>query len=213
MLHWFHSLLPHLPHYGYALVFIVVFLNNLGFPLPGETILVGAGFVLGRSTGSLWEPVAAGTAACFLGGICAFWLGRRLGQGGLERFHWLHLTPRRLAWPERMFRRHGAKTVLIARFIALLPPVTTNLLAGMTKMRWPAFLLFNATGSAAYTIAYILLGYFFGKKWKIIQAWLSPTLLYVLAGLAAAMVLCIIFRHGLRRFATRMSLKKRIGWT
>jgi membrane protein DedA with SNARE-associated domain len=48
MLHWLDSLLPRLPHYGYALVFIVVFLNNVGFPLPGETILLGAGLVFGR---------------------------------------------------------------------------------------------------------------------------------------------------------------------
>jgi membrane protein DedA with SNARE-associated domain len=72
MLHWLHSLLPNLPHYGYVLVFIVAFLNNLGLPLPGETILLGAGFVLEKTADSLWQPVVAGTAACFLGGICAF---------------------------------------------------------------------------------------------------------------------------------------------
>ena len=49
MLHWLHSLLPNVPRYGYVLVFVVVFLNNIGFPLPGETILLGAGFVLGES--------------------------------------------------------------------------------------------------------------------------------------------------------------------
>ena len=54
MLHWWHSLLPHIPHYGYVLVFIVAFLNNLGVPLPGETILLGAGFVLGKTADSLW---------------------------------------------------------------------------------------------------------------------------------------------------------------
>jgi membrane protein DedA with SNARE-associated domain len=85
MLHWLHSLLPHIPHYGYVLVFVVVLLNNLGFPLPGETILLGAGFVLGKTVDSMWQPMVAGTAACFLGGNCAFWLGRRLGHGGLEK--------------------------------------------------------------------------------------------------------------------------------
>src|SRR5271156_2070827 len=85
MLHWLQSLLPRLPHYGYVLVFIVVFLNNLGFPLPGETILLGAGFILGKTADSLWQPMVAGTVACFLGGICPFWLGRRLGQGRLEK--------------------------------------------------------------------------------------------------------------------------------
>ena len=209
MLHWLDSLLPRLPHYGYALVFVIVFLNNVGFPLPGETILLGAGFVLGRAAGSLWEPMLAGTSACFLGGICAFSLGRRLGHGSLEKIHWLHLTPKRLEWPQRFFKRHGAKTVFIARFIALFPPVAANLLAGMTKMPWPHFLLFNLTGSAAYSIVYILLGYFFGKKWKLLQAWLGPTVLYVILAAITLIVLGFIFRHTLSGYVARLSSKGR----
>lgn len=89
VLNWLHSLLPHVPHYGYVLVFIVVFLNNIGLPLPGEAILLGAGFILGRTTGSLLLPEVAGTLASFMGGIFAFWLGRRLGGSGLQRIRWL----------------------------------------------------------------------------------------------------------------------------
>src|ERR1035441_6650686 len=47
-----------------------------------------AAFVVGTAAGSLWEPMVAGTAACFLGGICAFWLGRSWGQSVLETIHW-----------------------------------------------------------------------------------------------------------------------------
>jgi membrane protein DedA with SNARE-associated domain len=208
MLHWFDSLLPHLPHYGYVLVFIVVFLNNVGLPLPGETILLGAGFVLGRAAGSLWEPMVAGTAACFLGGICAFTLGRRLGQSGLEKVHWLHLTPKRLAWPERMFKRHGAKTVFIARFIALFPPAATNLMAGMTKITQAKFLFFNATGSAAFTVFYILLGYFFGKRWKLLQAWLGPTMPYVILIAIVLIALGVIFRKALSGAVERVFVRR-----
>jgi membrane protein DedA with SNARE-associated domain len=75
VIHWLHSLLPDVPHYGYVLVFIVVFLNNVGFPLPGETILLGAGFVLGQAEGSLWLPMAAGTGASFGGKLLEAWLG------------------------------------------------------------------------------------------------------------------------------------------
>jgi len=208
MLHWLHSLLPHMPHYGYVLVFIVAFLNNLGVPLPGETILLGAGFVLGKTADSLWQPVAAGTVACFLGGIGAFWLGRRLGQGSLEKIHWLHLTPKRLRWPERFFKRHGAKTVFIARFVFLFPPVAANLLAGMSKMQWRTFLFYNLTGSAAYTTTYILIGYFFGKKWKLLEARLGPTALYlILAGLVVV-VFAVIFRHSVSGYWTRLFPKK-----
>ncbi len=209
MLHWLHDLLPHIPHYGYVLVFIVVFLNNLGFPLPGETILLGAGFVLGKTADSLWQPVVAGTAACFLGGICAFGLGRRLGRGGLEKIRWLHLTPERLRWPERLFKRHGAKTVFIARFIFLFPPVAANLLAGMSKMSWRSFLFYNVTGSVAYATTYILIGYFFGKKWKLLEAWLGPTAIYlILAGLIIVVV-AVIFRHSLSGFRARLFTKGR----
>ena len=146
MLRWLHSLLPHIPHYGFVLVFIVVFLNDIGVPMPGKTILIGVGVFLGKAEGSLWQPMAAGTAAGFLGGSCAFWLGRRLGHGGLGKIRWLHLTDKKLAWPERFFKRHGAKAVLIARFIPLFPPFAANLLAGMTKMSWRTFLFYNITG-------------------------------------------------------------------
>jgi membrane protein DedA with SNARE-associated domain len=64
-----------------------------------------------------------------------------------------------------------------------------NLLAGMTDMRWKTFLLFNLTGSITYAATYILLGYYFGKQWKALEAWLGPTALYaLLAGLALVVV-------------------------
>jgi membrane protein DedA with SNARE-associated domain len=195
MLHWLHALLPRLPHYGYVLVFVVAFLNNLGLPLPGETILLGAGFVLGKTEDSLWPPVVAGSLACFLGGTGAFWLGRRMDRARLEKIHWLHLSPERLKWPEQFFTRHGPKTVFIARFIFLFPPVVVNLLAGMSKMAWRPFLLFNLAGSSAYATTYTLIGYFFGKEWKRLEAWWGQTTLYlVMAGLVL-LLLGVIFRH------------------
>jgi membrane protein DedA with SNARE-associated domain len=160
VIHWLHSWLPHIPRYGFVFVFIVIFLNNLGVPMPGKTILFGAGFILGKTEGSLWQPMAAGIAACFLGGICAFWFGRRLGHGSLERIHWLHLTPKRLRWPESFFKRHGARAVFLARFIPLFPPVAVNLLAGMSKMSWHIFLFYNLANSLVCGTSYILIGYF-----------------------------------------------------
>jgi len=208
VLHWLHSLLPHIPHYGYVLVFIVVFLNNVGVPLPGETILLGAGFILGKAAGSLWQPMVAGTVACFLGGICSFWMGRRLGNSSLDKIHWLHLTPKRVKWPDQFFKRHGAKAVFIARFIALFPPVVANMFAGMSKMPWRIFLFYNLTGSAVYTTSYILIGYFFGKKWKLLEAWLGPTALYLILAGIALIVLGVIFRHSLSKFLSRLLSKK-----
>ena len=141
--------------------------------------------------------------------IGAFWLGRRLGQGSLEKIHWLHLTPKRLRWPERFFKRHGAKTVFIARFIFLFPPVMANLLAGMSKMKWRTFLFYNVTGSAAYSTTYILIGYFFGKKWKLLEAWLGPTALYLILTGLVIVVFAVVFRHSVSGVWARLFPKHR----
>lgn len=117
----------------------------------------------------------------------------RLGK----KFHWLHLGPKTLRWPERYFERHGAKAVFIARFIAIFPPVAANLLAGMTKMRWRTFLLYDLTGSAAFTTCYILIGFLFGKQWESLEAWLGHTTLYLILGALAILGPAVIFRHSL----------------
>jgi membrane-associated protein len=118
-----------------------------------------------------------------------------------------------MKWPERFFERHGAKSIFIARFIALFPPVAANLLAGMGKMSWRIFLFYNITGSAAYTVTYILIGYFFGKQWKRLETWTGPmALCLILAGLAI-IVLSVVFRHSLSRFFARRASKKHTAKT
>jgi membrane protein DedA with SNARE-associated domain len=86
----------------------------------------------------------------------------------------------------------------------LFPPVAANLLAGMTKISWSSFLFFDLTGSAAYTISYILLGYWFGKSWKLFVAWLGPTASYLVLGGIALVVVSVIFRHRLSKFLVRL---------
>ena len=123
-----------------------------------------------------------------------------MGHSKLEEMHWLHLSPERLKWPERFFNRYGAKAVFISRFIPLFPPVVANLFAGMSKMPWRIYLFYNLTGSAVYTTCYILLGYFFGKKWAHFEAWLGPTALYLGVTGLVFISLVIIFRESLSRF-------------
>lgn len=81
----------------------------------------------------------------------------------------------------------------------------------MSKISWRTFLFFDFVGSAAYTVAYILIGYFFGKRWKLLEAWLGPTALYlILAGMAAA-VLSVMLRHSLSGLWNRLLPKARKG--
>jgi membrane protein DedA with SNARE-associated domain len=83
-----------------------------------------------------------------------------------------------------------------------------NLLAGMSKMPWRAFLFYNLTGSAAYAVSYILIGYFFGKKWKLLEAWLGPMALYLILAGIVLIALGVIFRHSVSAFLGRLFSKK-----
>ena len=153
----------------------------------------------------------AGAAASFIGGSCAFWTGRRIGHSGLERIRWLHLTPERMAWPDRFLKLHGAKTVFIARFIALFPPIVANLLAGMSKLSWPTFLACNLARSAAYAATYFLVGHFFGRRWKSTEAWLRPATLYAILAAVVLIACGVIFRHSWIGWIERTRHKRQRG--
>lgn len=61
----------------------------------------------------------------------------------------------------------------------------------------------------AYSICYILIGYFFGKQWKLLEAWVGPTALYLILAGIALIVVGVIFRHSLAEFLVRLFSKKR----
>ena len=204
MFHWLQSLLA---HNGYWVVFIVLFLNNIGFPVPGDTVLLAGGFLVGKGILSFWIVVVMGTAGCFLGGCGGYWLGIRFGRRFLKKITWFRVTPERLKRMDHFFEKFGPKVVFFARFVALLHPVT-GLLAGMWKTPLRPFLFYNLAGSAAYALIYTLTGYFFGQKWQIFKSWLGPVAFYALLITAALLFLALFLRHSVRSFFESFSSKK-----
>jgi len=90
----------------------------------------------------------------------------------------------------------------------LFPPFAANLLAGMAKMSWRTFLIYNITGSAVWAPSYILIGYLFGKKWKVLEVWLGPTAPYLLLTGIALVFLGVIFRRSVSEFLAHAFSKK-----
>ncbi len=180
MIHWLQSLLM---HYGYWVIGLVVFLNNLGVPVPGDTIILAAGFFSAKGHLSLWAAWLSGTVGCFMGANAGYWIGLRYGHPLLRKIKWINMTPDKIARVERFFEKHGAKAVFFARFVALLHPVT-GLLAGTGKTPWRPFLFYNALGSAAYVCLYIFGGYYFGERWGLVRVWMGDAVLYLILILA-----------------------------
>ena len=155
--------------YGYTVVFVGVFLENSGLPVPGETVLLAGAALAHYGRLSLPRVIVTAIAGAILGDNLGFFAGRRLGRGLIERHGWrLGLTQFRLDQFNRFFARHGPKTVFIARFITGLR-VFCAVLAGASALRWPTFLFYNATGAAVWATAIGFAGYALGHSWDRLE--------------------------------------------
>lgn len=172
----FQTLAEHCITYGYPALFTGVLLENAGVPVPGETAVLAAGFLSSPAGGGhfhLAAVIACAAVAAILGDNVSFWVGRRFARPRLLRGRgFLFVSPRSLEYADGYFRRYGAWTVFLARFVAGLR-VVGALAAGTSDMRWPRFLLANAAGAVAWAVEASLLGYFFGRSWKLIHEWLG----------------------------------------
>lgn len=150
--------------YGYPAIILVIFLESMGLPLPGEGVLIAASVFAGATHRlSLVPIVLAATFAAVLGDNTGFWIGRRLGFPLLRRFgRFARLDERRLKIGRYLFARHGGKVVFFGRFTALLRALAA-LLAGANGMAWNRFLLFNAVGGAIWAALYGSGGYLLGS--------------------------------------------------
>src|SRR5262249_2307515 len=138
--------------YGYWAVFFGVMLENAGLPVPGETILLVAGYF--SFAGIFRAPVVMLVAAtgAVVGDNIGFAIGHYFGRGFLLRVgRFFFLTPKRIEHMENYFAKHGNKTILVARFITGLR-VFAALLAGASKMPWRVFVIYNVLGAILWSV-------------------------------------------------------------
>ena len=135
-------------HQSWALLllFLLICVESAGVPLPGETALVASGVLASQGKLNIAAVIVIASAAAIIGDNCGYWIGRKGGRQLLERWslvarHAQKVLPR----AERIFAKHGGKTVFFGRFIAILR-ITAAWMAGISHMPWWRFLLFNAAG-------------------------------------------------------------------
>jgi membrane protein DedA with SNARE-associated domain len=145
--------------FGLAALFLVVMAESSGIPVPGETALVTAGVFAQRGTLNIEAVIAVAAVAAIVGDNIGYWIGRSGGRAVLERWSFASGS---LPWAERFFQRHGAKTIFIARFFAVLR-VTAAWLAGISRMQWRTFFLWNAAGGICWALLVGLVAYYAGQ--------------------------------------------------
>ncbi len=176
-------------HYGYWTVFFGVMLENAGLPVPGETIVLVAGFF--AANGHLTLPLVMLVAAtgAVIGDNIGFAVGHRYGREFLLRYgRYIFLTPRRLDYINSYFERYGSKTIFVARFITGLR-VFAAILAGASNMRWRVFLVYNVAGALVWASVISTLGYLFGESLPLLERWVGRTGIVMLLAIIIASVI------------------------
>ncbi len=181
--------------YGYLIVFLGVMLEGVGIPLPGETVLITAGALAHRGSLTLWETMVMGSLGAVMGGQAGYFVGRFGGRSLVLRWgRYVFITPERLGRAERFFEQHGGRAVFLARFITGLR-VFGALVAGMSRMAWGKFALYNVLGGAVWATAAVALGYFLWASLGLVEHWIGRISLL----LAAAVVLVVILHRSYRK--------------
>jgi membrane protein DedA with SNARE-associated domain len=144
-----------LPVYGPWVVFLVIALESAGVPLPGEATLMAAAILASASSEtSIAAVVLAAALGASIGDSVGYWVGPQWALPLIQRDgRWLHLSEERLRTGRYIFARYGGTIVFCGRFVAFVRTFAA-LLAGINKMPWRRFLIFNVSG--AFTWASIV---------------------------------------------------------
>ncbi|AFY66987.1 DedA family protein [Geitlerinema sp. PCC 7407] len=149
--------------YGYGAVFFGILLENMGIPLPGETITLVGGFLAGNDELNVWLVLLSAIAGAIVGDSCGYWIGRWGGWPFLLRLGKIfRIQEEQIAEGRRQFSENAAKAVFLGRFIALLR-IFAGPLAGIAQMPYRQFLLYNAAGAALWASVMVGVSFFIGQ--------------------------------------------------
>ena len=187
------------PHVGYAVVFGLIAIETMGIPVPGETALVTAALLAHEGQLQIEVLVVLAATAAILGDNIGFAIGRKAGRRVFEMPGPLYeLRMASLRQGEPFFERHGPKAVFLGRWVAGLR-VASAWLAGINKMDWPRFLVWNALGGICWAATVGFGAYFIGHAFERIVGVGG----FVAVGLVSAALLAVVVVRGMRDRRTR----------
>lgn len=176
----------------------------IGFFLPGDTLLLGAGILASQGTLPIGWLLVVVISSAIVGDNVGYSIGHQTGKRLMKRKDGIFFRKEHIDRAEKFYNEHGGKTIIMARFI---PVVRTfaPMVAGMGKMSRQRFLVFNIIGSILWGGGVTMLGYWAGTKMPWIEAYISP----VLIGIVSLSILAS-FTHLFKDPKSRALLKQKI---
>jgi membrane-associated protein len=180
------------PNIGYLAVFGLIAIETMGIPVPGETALIAGSLAASNGSLSIEVLIVLAAAAAILGDNVGFAIGRRWGRRIFEKPGIAY--DQRLAlldMGEPFFVKHGPKAVFLGRWVSGLR-IASAWLAGMNRMRWPTFLVWNALGGIFWATAVGLGAYFAGHAFEHV---ITKIGVYGAVAIGVIIVALIAWRH------------------
>ncbi|MFD7156651.1 DedA family protein [Kribbella sp. NPDC059898] len=173
---------------AYLVVGLVIGVESMGVPLPGETTLIAAALLASQHHLKIEFVILAAALGAIVGDSIGYFIGRKAGRGLFERlgrrFH--HFSEERIVKAEKYFHKYGVWTVFFGRFVALLR-IFAGPMAGMLRMHYPRFLAANAAGGIAWATTIGVVAYKIGDNADKIFGRVSVGALIAIAVLAVGL--------------------------
>jgi membrane-associated protein len=158
-----------LEHGGLWLLLFIIFAETglfVGFFLPGDSLLFVTGMTLSLNNHisgfNVWEVIALVMLAGFLGNFAGYWFGKKSGPLLFKREDSFLFKKRHLIAAHEFYEKYGAGAIVFARFLPFIRTFAP-IVAGIVKMEYRKFTIFNFLGCVAWVSSMILIGYFLGK--------------------------------------------------
>lgn len=149
--------------YGYWAIFFGILLENLGLPIPGETVTIVGGFLAGSDQLKYVYVLGDAVLGAVLGGNIGYWVGRTGGWQLLVGVGKLFRVPEsQIESLRSQFAENAGKAVFVGRFVALLR-IFASPLAGIAMMPYWKFSLYNTAGAVTWATVMVSLSYFAGQ--------------------------------------------------
>ena len=187
---------------GYVVLFAIVFTETgllVGFFLPGDSLLITAGLVAATGTLNIWWLNGLLAVAAVAGDSVGYAIGRRVGPRLFTRPRSLLFNPRYVQRTRAFYARHGAKTIVIARFVPIVRTFAP-VVAGVGEMEYRRFLLYNVAGGVGWVTSMTWAGYLLGQAVPNISDHIH-ILVAVVIGLSLIPIVVEVVRERRRRSA------------
>ncbi len=191
-------------HVGYAGLFVVMALGNIGAPVGTEFVVPAAGALVATGhLSNLWMVVIVATLGELAGASVAYAVGRYGGRPVVHRYgHYVMFHEREMVKVEGFFQRYGSLAILFCRFIPVVRGIC-SIPAGISRMPLLPFYVFTAVGSFIFCLLLALLGHKLGQHFDTLAPLFHRSSL-IIAGLLVALLAALVVAALLRRKRTAL---------